>query len=256
MADASVRGRILWYELLTTDMKAAERFYTAVVGWTPAPFGQGAEPYTMFMRSADAPVGGVMNIPQGMNFPPHWGMYVGVPNLEAGIAQVEKLEGSTLSPVIDVPGIGRMRTMADPQGAAFSIYEPVNAPSAEANPALGDVSWHELMTTDAPAALRFYGEMFGWKERNAFDMGPMGTYYIWGREWDLGGMMNKPAELAQVPPHWGFYFRVENVNQGAERVKQNGGQVLNGPMEVPGGTWIVNCADPQGTHFSLHHLNA
>lgn len=256
MADASVRGRILWYELLTTDMKAAERFYTAVVGWTPAPFGQGAEPYTMFMRSADAPVGGVMNIPQRMNFPPHWGMYVGVPNLEAGIAQVEKLEGSTLSPVIDVPGIGRMRTMADPQGAAFSIYEPVNAPSAEANPALGDVSWHELMTTDAPAALRFYGEMFGWKERNAFDMGPMGTYYIWGREWDLGGMMNKPAELAQVPPHWGFYFRVENVNQGAERVKQNGGQVLNGPMEVPGGTWIVNCADPQGTHFSLHHLNA
>lgn len=200
MADASVRGRILWYELLTTDMNAAERFYTAVAGWTLSPMNQGPHPYTMFMRSGDAPVAGVMTIPQGMNFPPFWGMYVGVPSLEGGVAQIEKLKGSALSPVIDVPGIGRMRTMADPQGAAFSIYEPTNPPGAEAKPELGDVSWHELMTTDAAAGLKFYGELFGWKERNSMDMGPMGTYYVWGREWDLGGMMNKPAEMAQVPP--------------------------------------------------------
>lgn len=256
MADASVRGRILWYELLTTDMKAAEKFYAAVVGWTLSPMDQGPDPYTMFMRSGDAPVAGVMNIPQGMNFPPHWGMYVGVPSLEAGVVQVEKLKGKPLSPLIEVPGIGRMRTMTDPQGAAFSIYEPANPPNPEAKPELGDVSWHELMTTDAAAGLKFYGELFGWKQRNAFDMGPMGTYYEWGRDWELGGMMNKPAEIAQVPPHWGFYFRVDDVNKGAERVKQHGGQILNGPMEVPGGTWIVNCRDPQGGHFSLHHVNA
>jgi predicted enzyme related to lactoylglutathione lyase len=256
MADASVRGRILWHELLTTDMKAAERFYAAVVGWTATPFGQGPDPYTMFMRSGEAPVAGLMNIPQGMNFPPHWGMYVGVPSLEAGVAQIEKLGGSALSPLIDIPGIGRMRTMTDPQGAAFSIYEPATPPAPEAKPELGDVSWNELMTTDAAAGLKFYGELFGWKERNSMDMGPMGTYYVWGRDWDIGGMMNKPPELAQVPPHWGFYFRVEDVHRGAERVKKHGGQVTNGPMEVPGGTWIVNCVDPQGAHFSLHHLNA
>lgn len=254
MADASVRGRILWYELLTTDMKAAERFYTAVVGWTVAPMDQGPDPYTMFMRSGDVPAAGVMTIPQGMNFPPHWGMYVGVPSLEAAVAQVEKLKGKALSPVIEVPGIGRMRTMTDPQGAMFSLYEPASPPMPEAKPEPGDASWHELMTTDAPTAIKFYGELFGWKERNKMDMGPMGTYYVWGREWDLGGMMNKPAEMAQVPPHWGLYFRVDDVNTGAERVKKHGGQVMNGPMEVPGGTWIVNCVDPQGAHFSLHHL--
>jgi uncharacterized protein len=146
-----------------------------------------------------------------------------------------------------------MRTMADPQGAAFSLYEPATPPQPEAKPELGDVSWNELMTTDAAAGLKFYGEMFGWKERNSVNMGPMGMYYVWGRDWDMGGMMNKPPELAQVPPHWGFYFRVDDVRKGAERVKQNGGQVTNGPMEVPGGTWIVNCMDPQGAHFSLHH---
>ena len=86
----------------------------------------------------------------------------------------------------------------------------------------------------------------------AMDMGPMGKYYMFGRAFPLGGMMNKPPEMAQAPPHWGLYFRVDDVAAGAERVKANGGQVLNGPMEVPGGDLIVNCMDAQGAAFSLH----
>jgi len=254
MADQKLQGRLLWYELLTTDMKAAEKFYTTVVGWTVTPFPNAPDPYDLWTRAGGATIGGVMKIPQGMNFPPHWGMYVGVDKLEDGAAQIEKLGGKALSPVIDVPTVGRMRTMLDPQGAAFSIYQPASPPpKPEAEAELGEVSWHELMTTDAVAALKFYGALFGWKERNAMDMGPMGKYYVWGREWDLGGMMNKTPDMAQVPTHWGLYFRVPDVKKAAETVKANGGQVINGPMEVPGGTWIVNCVDPQGAHFSLHH---
>jgi predicted enzyme related to lactoylglutathione lyase len=59
--------------------------------------------------------------------------------------------------------------------------------------------------------------------------------------------------MAQVPPYWGLYFHVPDVNSGAERVKAHGGQVLNGPMEVPGGDWIVTGIDPQGASFSLFH---
>jgi predicted enzyme related to lactoylglutathione lyase len=81
----------------------------------------------------------------------------------------------------------------------------------------------------------------------------MGKYHIFGRSLDLGGMMNKSAEMAQIPPHWGLYFKVPDVKAAAERVKAGGGKVLMGPMEVPGGGWIVNCVDPQGAHFSLHH---
>jgi hypothetical protein len=199
-----------------------------------------------------------MTIPPGMNFPPHWGMYVGVDKLEDGVAQIERLSGSALSPVIEVPTVGRMRTMKDPQGAVFSIYQPAAPPPMPeaAQAELGDVSWHELYTTDAAAALTFYSDLFGWRERSAMDMGPMGTYHIFGRDWDLGGIMNKPAEMAQVPPHWGLYFCVPDVEQGAERVKANGGKILNGPMEVPDGSWIVNCMDPQGAAFSLHHRKA
>lgn len=251
MADP-VRGRILWYELLTTDMKAAEAFYTNVVGWTVARFDGAPQAYDMFMRTADAPAGGVMNIPPGMEFPPHWEMYVGVEQLEEAVAHIERLGGKALSPVIDVPQVGRMRTMMDPQSAVFAIYEPAGPQPAEMERQIGEGSWHELMTTDADRAMAFYTEVFGWTPEEPFDMGPMGKYLMFGRTFSLGGMMNKPKELTHVPPHWGVYFRVADVEAAAERVKAHGGQVLNGPMEVPGGDRIVNCMDPQGAAFSLH----
>ena len=84
----------------------------------------------------------------------------------------------------------------------------------------------------------------------------MGKYQMFGRTMDLGGMMRKPAELAQVPNNWGLYFRVPDVDAGGERVKAHGGQVTNGPMDVPGGGRIVNCMDPQGAPFSLHQAPA
>jgi hypothetical protein len=255
MAD-SVRGRVLWYELLTTDMKAAEKFYTAVVGWTVTPFDGAPEPYDMWTRAGGEPVGGVMKIPQGMNFPPHWEMYVGVDKLEDAIARIERLGGRALGPLVEVPNVGRMRTMTDPQGAIFAIYEPSSPPPGETEPQVGNGSWHELMTTDAEAALKFYTELFGWTPTEAMDMGPMGKYHMFKRGFPLGGMMNKSPEMAQVPPNWGLYFRVADINEATGRVKANGGQVLNGPMEVPGGDMIVNCMDPQGAAFSLHARKA
>jgi uncharacterized protein len=254
MADPAVQGRVLWYELLTSDLEAAEMFYTTVVGWTVTPFRGGEEPYDMWTRAGDVPIGGVMKLPEGMNVPPHWGMYVGVPKLEDGVARVEQLGGSAMSPVIEVPDVGRMRTMKDPQGAMFSLYEPASPPKlAEAPPELGDGSWHELYTTDAEAAMRFYTALFGWQPTETMDMGEMGKYHMFGRGFPLGGMMNKGPQMAQVPTSWNFYFRVPDVHTGAERIKANGGKVINGPLEVPGGDWIVMGIDPQGAAFALHH---
>jgi len=250
---ADVLGRMLWYELLTTDMKAAEGFYAAVVGWSVMPYRPEPDAYDMFAKGPDAPVAGVMRIPQGMHFPPHWEMYVGVPSLDEAVAKVERLGGSALSGVIAVPNVGRIRVMKDPQGAVFALFEPADAPLAEAPPAPGDASWHELYTTGAAAALAFYREMFGWTASTTMDMGPMGTYHLFGRGGrDIGGMMNMPPGMDGVPPAWNVYFHVENVHEAAARVTANGGRILNGPMEVPGGDEIVNCLDPQGGAFSLH----
>jgi predicted enzyme related to lactoylglutathione lyase len=245
----------MWFELLTTDMAAAEKFYSAVVGWTTVPFEGSPQPYKMWMRNGEAPIGGLMNIPPGMNFPPHWEMYVGVDKLEDAVSSIERAGGRALSEVIEVPNIGRMRTMTDPQGAVFAVYEP-SAPDQmppEAAPEVGDVSWLELVTTDSAAAKGFYHDQFHWKDTESFDMGPMGTYHMFGRNLGpMGGMFTKPPEMGQVPPNWLLYFRVPEINAGADRIKANGGQILNGPMEVPGGDWIVQATDPQGAAFALH----
>jgi predicted enzyme related to lactoylglutathione lyase len=239
---------------MTTDTKAAEAFYKNVVGWTSAPFEGSPQPYTTFKRSGDVSVAGLMKIPDGMKAPPFWAMYVAVPNLEQAVSQIKRLGGSELSPVIDIATVGRMQMMKDPQGASFYIIQPAPTEQRPEGPAeVGEASWLELMTTDAPAAMKFYSELFAWQPSETLDMGPMGKYHMFNRPHGMiGGMMNKPPEMAQVPPHWMIYFRVPDINKAVERITANGGTILNGPMEVPGGDWVVNAKDQQGAAFSLH----
>jgi len=253
-APAQTLGRHVWSELMTTDVRGAETFYDKVVGWTSEPFANSPMPYTQFKRSGGTGVAGLMERPQGMNMPPFWSMYIAVPDFDAAVAKVKRLGGSTLSDVIDVPTVGRMQMLKDPQGAAFYIMEPERRDSSpEHDPEVGEPSWLELMTTDAPAAMRFYEELFSWQPTEAMDMGPSGKYQMFNRgNRMIGGMMNKPPEMAQIPPSWGIYFRVNDINAAVDRIKANGGTILNGPMEVPGGDMIVNAKDPQGAAFSLH----
>jgi predicted enzyme related to lactoylglutathione lyase len=258
VATSTLLGRPLWYELMTSDMKAAEAFYTTVVGWKTSPFEGAGQPYSMFNRSGDVAVGGVMTTPSEVKAPPFWAMYVGVPKLEDAAAHIKTLGGSECTEVITVPNVGRMQMMADPQGAVFYIYEPASEDQRpEGAPEVGEASWHELMTTDAPAAMTFYEKVFGWQPTQTMDMGPAGAYQMFNRPHGMiGGMMNKAPEMANVPPNWQIYFRVPDVHAAAERIKANGGQILNGPMEVPGGDWIVNAMDPQGAAFGLHARKA
>jgi uncharacterized protein len=251
-------GRPVWYELMTTDVPAAEAFYRNVVSWTSAPFEGSPDPYTIFKRGGQTQVAGLMKRPTDMNMPPFWAMYVGVPKLEDAVAHINRLGGGELSPVIEVPTIGRLQMMRDPQGAAFYIIQPTSTEERpEAAPEVGEASWHELMTTDAPAAMRFYNQVFGWEPSEAMDMGELGKYQMFNRPHGMiGGMMNKPPAMAQVPPHWLIYFRVPDINVAAERIKANGGQIINGPMEVPGGDWVLNALDPQGSAFGLHAKKA
>ncbi len=253
-AASTLLGRPVWYELMTTDPAAAETFYTNVVGWTAAPFEGSPEPYTILKRRGDVSVAGLMKTPEGMNMPPFWAMYLAVPRFEDAVAHIKSLGGSELSPVMDMPTVGRLQMVKDPQGAAFYVIQPSPLEERpETAPEVGDGSWHELMTTDAPAAMQFYTEVFGWQPSETMDMGPMGKYHMFNRPHGMiGGMMNKGPEMADVPPYWGIYFLVEDVNAALERVKAGGGQILNGPMEVPGGDQIVNAMDPQGAAFSLH----
>ena len=105
--------------------------------------------------------------------------------------------------------------------------------------------------------MTFYGELFGWKPTEAMDMGPMGVYRMFGRSTQsMGGMMTKTPDMAHIPNAWLPYFRVPDVHAAAERIKANAARVVMGPMEVPGGSWVLQAQDPQGGTFALHHIKA
>ena len=130
--------------------------------------------------------------------------------------------------------------LADPQGAVFAPYTPAKAPQVNDPPEPGEFSWHELATTDQSSALRFYQELFGWEKHDAMEMGgPVGVYQIFG--WSgkgMGGIYNKPAEMP-ASPHWLPYATVADTRKAATAVTEAGGNVLTGPMEVPGGDLIM-----------------
>lgn len=244
----------VWYELATTDAAAAESFYTGIVGWKPQDSGQPAMKYTLLLAD-QVPIAGLMALPKearDAGARPGWTGYVGVDDVDTYAGRVTEAGGRVHVPPTDIPNVGRFAMVADPQGAVFSLFQPSSDMPQPAHDPMkpGLVGWHELMAVDGKTAFDFYAGLFGWTRSEAMDMGAMGVYQLFAAGKDaIGGMMTKPA--AMPIPFWNFYFQVDAIGAAMERLTARGGKVINGPMEVPGGAWIVQALDPQGAMFSL-----
>jgi uncharacterized protein len=255
MPENNARGQFVWYDLMTTDPEAAQAFYTAVVGWGTHVWENPGMSYTMWM-AGDRPIGGIMKLPDEAvagGARPHWVGYVAVPDTDATVARAQELGAKVMVPPTDIPTVGRFAVLADPQGALIAAFTPQGSGQGpELPPPVGHFSWHELSTTDPEAAFTFYTDLFGWEKTSAMDMGEMGVYQMFGPGGvPFGGMMRKPAEQPG-PPAWLHYARVPDVNAAVEAVNKNGGQVIHGPMEVPGGDMIAMILDPQGGPAAVH----
>lgn len=249
----SIRGHFLWHELMTTDPDAARSFYRKVVGWKPVPWDQDPS-YTVWMVGK-SPMGGLMRLPgeaAATGAPPSWMAYIGTDDIDGTVRDVERLGGKVLRPAWEIPSVGKVAVLQDPQGAVFAAYAPATVPTPKYPVAVGDFSWHELATTDPDAALRFYQELFGWQVTGSHDMGAAGVYRMFGLDGhSFGGIYRKPAEMT-APPHWLVYAKVRDSKKAAAAAQAAGGTVVNGPMEVPGGSWIAQIVDPQGAAFAVH----
>jgi predicted enzyme related to lactoylglutathione lyase len=260
MSDANVRGRMLWHELNTTDPKGAAAFYLKAVGWTTQAWDENPS-YVMF-AAGGRPMAGLLTLGADAGGRPNWLTYIGTPNLEATVRQAQALGAKILKPAEGVAAVGTWVVLQDPQGAVFAVLQPSQSPS-DAEPGLGDFSWHELATTDAPAALKFYQQLFGWEQTGAMDMGPdLGMYHMYGKGGrPMGGIYKKPND-PKAPAHmhsssqWLPYVLVTDTQRAADATKKAGGLVANGPMEVPGGDWIAIGIDPQGGSFAVHSRRA
>jgi len=256
----SPRGQLIWYELMTPDAEASKAFYDSVVGWQigePVAEFQG---YRMINRSDDRAAGGVLPLTDEMQqhgARPIWLGYIGVDDTDAAVAAIEEAGGKSLMPAMDIPNVGRIAMVADPQGAPFYVMKPIppaDKPNAQSDVFSVDqpqhVRWNELSTTDQDGAIAFYTSQFGWTQEGDMDMGEMGKYrFIQNRGTTIGAVMRKPPQLPVSL--WTFYIGVDDIDRATEAVTSGGGRILHGPMEIPGGEFSLSAIDPQGASFGL-----
>jgi predicted enzyme related to lactoylglutathione lyase len=248
------QGKFVWYDVMTSDSKAAESFYRSVIGWDAKDSGMPNGAYTL-LSVGSTMVGGLMPIPPDAGAhgaKPCWSGYIGVDDVDATAARVTAAGGAIHKAPQDIPGVGRFAVAADPHGARFVLFHANGGPQTPPPPpnAPGLVGWHELHAGDRESDFAFYSSLFGWTKAEAVDMGAMGIYQTFATGGaPIGGMMTKtPATAA---PYWLYYFNVEDIDAARGRASKAGGQILFGPQQVPGGSFILHCLDPQGAMFAM-----
>jgi len=256
----SAQGSHIWYELLTPDPEGAKAFYDAVIGWNIEAQPSGEMDYRMIGRADGGNAGGVMRLTDEMRSHgarPVWLGYVAVDDVDVSVASIEEAGGKALMPAFDIPDIGRIALVSDPQGVPFYVMRPT--PPSGNEDKVSDVfsvdqpehvRWNELSTSDPDGAVDFYARHFGWTQEGDMDMGEFGKYRFVQKDGvGIGAIM---ARMPDMPVSlWTYYIGVDDIDRAAAAIKDNGGSILNGPMEIPGGEFALNGLDPQGASFGL-----
>lgn len=248
-------GRFVWFELSTTDSDAAAAFYRTVVGWEVQAFEESPSPtpYRMWV-SPQGPLGGVMTLDKesrAKGIAPHWWAHIDVEDIDAAVARVTRLGGEVHVPPCEIPGVGRFSIVTDPQAAMFSVFQP--NPTEETprdRTKHGEFCWTELHARDGKAALAFYRDLFDWAVLEELDMGPAGSYSIFGQgDTPYGGIMTATTDSGRLG--WMYYVNVDDVDRAIAQTEAAGGQKLYGPVKVPGGARIAHLKDPQGAVLGI-----
>jgi uncharacterized protein len=268
--DRYIPGVPCWVDTTQPDPEAAAAFYGELFGWEledAMPAGSPGRYYMARRRGGD--VAAVASQPEGARQPALWNTYVWVQDADDTAAKVRAAGGAVLTEPFDVLDAGRMGVFADPQGAAFCVWEPKAHRGATVVNEHGSVNFNNLHTRDLDGAASFYGAVFGW------DLVDLGGGYIWalpgyGEFLDrrTPGTLERMAEMGaperfedavataalvptdqpDVAPHWGVTFAVDDADAIAARAEQLGGRVVVPPFDAP---WVrmTIISDPQEASF-------
>lgn len=250
-----VPGSPGWLDLGAPDVRAATDFYGSVLGWEFQPMAPGAEEYGVFQMNGKTVAGIGPLTEEGARSA--WMLYFHTQDADATAQAVERQGGTVRVAPMDADGEGRMAQFTDPSGGQFAVWQPGRTRGLETASQPGALTWAELYTTDAAAAERFYGSIFGWTTEGMQLPGGGGTYSLItpagvSKERMFGGIMQMPAqnlELTGGRPYWHPVFRVAECDTTVAKVADNGGQVQMGPEDAEGVGRLAVCLDRAGADF-------
>lgn len=240
-------GEFCWINILSPEPAKACDFFAKVLGWTY--FDMSGMGYGIKVKGKD--IGGLFDL-AGPNTPPGTPPVIGVMvRVESADKTVEKIKtlGGSAKPAFDIMESGRMAVCFDPNGAQFDIWESKKAAMTEADTAWHGVpSWSETITSDVEKAKKFYTALFGWTAEGTPMPGFDYTVFSLGQD-KVAGMMPIQPEMGKIPPHWGTYFTVDNVDESVKVAKAAGATIHIEPMDIPQVGRFAMIVSPQGVSF-------
>ncbi len=241
-------GRFGWHDHRSPDPKAAQRFYTELLGWELEIFPMGEFEYPM-IKANDQTHGGFG--PVDGDEPAHWLGNIVTDDVDAAAARATSAGGNLLVEPSDIQGVGRWAVASDPQGAVFALFQSIDAPPTSE----GVFVWDELGTTDIEGAKRFYAEVVGW-EASEQDMGDGFMYTIFRSNGvDRAGAYQKRPDMPG-PPAWLPYVATDDVDASVERATSTGATSLTEAMDIPTVGRMAIVADPTGAAIGLYKPEA
>jgi hypothetical protein len=236
-------GRFTWFECYSNDVERSRVFYSELFGWTIEPLEMSDGSTYELIKNGQTDIGGLMPLMAEQGPHPFWLSYLSVAKVDETAARLASSGGTTLRDGFDIPGVGRIAVVADPQGAIFALFKGATGDPEEAE-GPGSWWWNELWTTSTEDALHFYKSVFGYTH-DSMEMPDGGTYYILTQgEQSRAGLMTSPA--VEIPPNWLPYVRVDDCDQIAERAAALKGKVLWPPNDIPNVGRATVLADPTG----------
>ena len=269
--DGYIAGVPCWVDTSQPDPEAAVAFYSGLFGWEFEDVMPPDSPGRYFiarLRGLDVAAAGSQ--PEGGPPTAAWNTYVWVESADETAAKVRDAGGRVITEPFDVMSAGRMAVFADPEGAAFSVWQANEHKGARIVNEHGSVNFNNLNTRAAERAKPFYRAVFGWETLSLDGGAEMWTLPGYGdylEELTPGlrkGMaeMGAPAgfedvvaainpiadDQPDVPANWSVTFAVDDADATAEKAAELGGQVVAAPFDAP---WVrmTVISDPQGATF-------
>ena len=244
-------GKMVWADLVTPDLAAAEKFYGGLFGWTFQRIRAGSSDYDVALLDG-RPIGGMVEktIPSGQHHQSAWLTFLAVSDVDAVKRTAVAHGAKVLADSHSYPQRGRQCVLSDPEGAVFAILASSSGDSPDYLPVTGEWIWSSLHAKDAGTDAAFYQELFGY---DVFDL-PSDDgleHLILSTDDFARASANSFPAAGRRHPHWLNFVRVDNAANMTAKVIAMGGHVLVEPRPDRHGGMLAVVADPAGAPFGL-----
>jgi hypothetical protein len=245
-------GKMVWADLTTPDLAAAEKFYGGLFGWTFQRIRAGEVNYAVAMLDG-RPVGGMVEkpIPAGQHQQSAWLTFLATNNVDDGKKVAVSHGAKVLADIKSYPMRGRQCVLSDPEGAVFALLASSSGDTPDYLPATGDWIWSSLHAKDAGTEAAFYQNLLGY---DVFDLPSddgLEHVILSTDDYARASANDLARGSARRHSHWLNFVRVANTAETTAKVVAMGGRVLVEPRVDRHGGMVAVVADPAGAPFGL-----